>query len=104
MCWKERNTLEGEESVHEIEKGRPHKNLRSSHPRKVWKIVSKATGVPHKCIPIGMVDMAAHFQVLITQTLIHLHTDTRSPAFTNDEFLDEDIFEEEVFCDITNLK
>ena len=39
-------------------------NLRTTHPREFWKVVSKAAAVHHKCIPIDMVDMAAYFQTL----------------------------------------
>ena len=51
-----------------------------------------------------MVNMATHFQTLNTQYLDPPHICNKLPVFTSDDFLDEEIFEEEVFRAIKRLK
>ena len=79
-------------------------HLRTSQPREFWKVVSKAEVVQHKHIPIDMVVMATHFQKLNTQYQDPPHIYTTLPVLASDDFLDEEIFEEEVSYAIKRLK
>ena len=74
-------------------------NLRTTHPREFWKVVSKDAAVHHK--PIDMVDMAAYFHKECSD---QLHICNNLPVLIQDDFLDDEIFEGEVFCAIKRLK
>ena len=63
--------------------------------------MSKAAAVHHKYIPIDMVDMAAYFH---KECPDQLHICNNLPVLIQDDFLDDEIFEGEVFCAIKRLK
>ena len=75
--------------------------MKDAQPREFWKIISRAT---LEEIPILIVDMTKYFQELNSCPQIQSNAYFNLPPDVQDEFLDDDILEEEVYFAIKCLK
>ena len=78
--------------------------MKDAQPREFWKIISRATLESYKEIPIPIVDMTKYFQELNSCPQIQSNAYFNLPPDVQDEFLDDDILEEEVYFAIKGLK
>ena len=78
--------------------------MKDAQPREFWKIISRATLESYKEIPIPIVDMTKYFQELNNCPQIQSNAYFNLPPDVQDEFLDDDILEEEVYFAIKCLK
>ena len=78
--------------------------MKDAQPREFWKIISRATLESYKEIPIPIVDMTKYFQERNSCPQIQSNAYFNLPPVVQDEFLDDDILEEEVYFAIKCLK